>query len=366
MADPFRLTPDQLNDLARLLSRSLDQAQLERCVYLATGDKLYVAFIDDAGPLFEQIFRLLQRFETYPITERFLKVVYREKPFQFELRAFIGQHYPGIPSGEPFAPTAYSIQVNGQAKSDLATIGPPLETVLRPRLGIIDLRQWLDRIEQIERQVCRVEANEQPLGTGFLVGEGTVLTNWHVVQKARDSGMGSRLACRFDFRKLSNGSKDAGQVFMVSGVLDESPCSQAELTTSPATPPPTKDELDYALLAIDGAGADRRHIRLAPPPPVTPGQPLIIVQHPNGEPMRFAIDTDSVIRYEANMQRLRYRTNTEKGSSGSPCFSMDFDLVALHHLGEKGSAAQGYNQGIPIGLVRDRIVANGHAARLGA
>jgi hypothetical protein len=45
---------------------------------------------------------------------------------------------------------------------------------------------------------------------------------------------------------------------------------------------------------------------------------------------------------------------------------MDFDLVALHHLGEKGSAAQGYNQGIPIGLVRDRIVANGHAARLGA
>jgi V8-like Glu-specific endopeptidase len=213
--------------------------------------------------------------------------------------------------------------------------------------------------------VCLVEANEQPLGTGFLVGEGTVLTNWHVVQRARDSGLGSRLACRFDFRKLSNGSKDPGRVFGVSSVLDESPCSSAELTATPATPPPTRDELDYALLAIDNVGADRRHIRLAAPPPVTAGQPLIIVQHPNGEPMRFAIDTDAVIRYEASQLRLRYRTNTEKGSSGSPCFSMDFDLVALHHLGEKGSASQGYNQGIPIGLVRDRIVANGHAARLG-
>lgn len=366
MPVPFRLTPAQVNELARLLSRALDRAQLERFVYLATGDKLYVAFIADQGPLFKQIFELIQVFETDPITERFLKVVYREKPFQFELRAFIAQFYPAVPAGEPFAPTAFAVRMAGEDKADLASIGPPLQTVLRQKLGILDIRLWLDRMEAVERQVCLVEADEQPLGTGFLVGRSAVLTNWHVVQRAREAGLDQALACRFDFRKLSNGGKDPGRVFKVSAVVDESRCSPAELTASPATPPPAAGELDYALLELDGLDGNRGHIRLAAPPPVVPDQPLIIVQHPNGEPMRFAIDTDAVIGYQASQRRLRYRTNTERGSSGSPCFSMEFDLVALHHLGERGSPAEGYNQGIPIGLVRDMIVQRGHGLRLGA
>jgi V8-like Glu-specific endopeptidase len=64
--------------------------------------------------------------------------------------------------------------------------------------------------------------------------------------------------------------------------------------------------------------------------------------------------------------RLRYKTNTEAGSSGSPCFTMDWTLVALHHLGDPARApAPAFNQGIPIELIRQRIVAQGQAAAIG-
>ncbi len=48
----------------------------------------------------------------------------------------------------------------------------------------------------------------------------------------------------------------------------------------------------------------------------------------------------------ANQTRVRYRTNTETGSSGSPCFNSDWDLVALHHSG-----IVKYNEGIPINCI---------------
>ena len=103
---------------------------------------------------------------------------------------------------------------------------------------------------------------------------------------------------------------------------------------------------------------------LADPPPIAAGAALIIVQHPRGEPMRFAIDTDAVIGFVHDDLRLRYRTNTEAGSSGSPCFSMGWDLQALHHLGDPAAGPAPFNQGIPVGLNRASIQASGQGALL--
>jgi V8-like Glu-specific endopeptidase len=53
--------------------------------------------------------------------------------------------------------------------------------------------------------------------------------------------------------------------------------------------------------------------------------------------------------------RVRYATNTLGGSSGSPCFNFDWDLIALHHYGDPSYNHPKYNQGIPIGLIRERL-----------
>src|SRR3954453_2828652 len=83
-----------------------------------------------------------------------------------------------------------------------------------------------------------------------------------------------------------------------------------------------------------------------------PDSPLVIVQHPSGDPLSIAFDTDSVIRLNDGKTRVRYRTNTEHGSSGSPCFNLKLELVALHHAGDpEYDHPPEYNAGIPIDVI---------------
>ncbi|HEX8435682.1 trypsin-like serine peptidase, partial [Archangium sp.] len=85
-----------------------------------------------------------------------------------------------------------------------------------------------------------------------------------------------------------------------------------------------------------------------------PGSPIIIVQHPQGDRLRLAIETNGIIGVNAARTRVTYRTHTLGGSSGSPCFNQDWTLVALHHSGGPGFSAP-YNEGIPISTLRDHL-----------
>jgi V8-like Glu-specific endopeptidase len=89
------------------------------------------------------------------------------------------------------------------------------------------------------------------------------------------------------------------------------------------------------------------------------GAPLLIAQHPQGEPIKLAIDMDAVLGLNGNATRVRYATNTEPGSSGSPCFDMDWTLVALHHMGDPRWRNPQYNEGVPISLIRARLARQG-------
>jgi V8-like Glu-specific endopeptidase len=223
--------------------------------------------------------------------------------------------------------------------------------------------------------VCRIEAKDVALGTGFLVGPDTVLTNWHVVEQAKRHGSLSQIACRFDYVELPNGSRQAGQVVPLhaESCLDTSLYSKAETTTTPESPPPTADELDYALLRLATPvgqqivdGRTRGWIVLPnAASPLPKDAPLLIVQHPDGTPMKLAMDTQAVIGRNENSTRILYRTNTERGSSGSPCFTIDWNIVALHHYGDPSWQEPKFNQGVPIELIRRRIEARGFANTLG-
>ena len=82
--------------------------------------------------------------------------------------------------------------------------------------------------------------------------------------------------------------------------------------------------------------------------------------------MKLAMDTEAVAGLNGNGTRLRYRTNTEPGSSGSPVFSMDRDLVPLHHYGDPKYLNPLFNQGEPIEISRQRIEKDGQGGALGA
>lgn len=243
-------------------------------------------------------------------------------------------------------------------------VGGSLQRTVRERAGFADLGPWLARFMARKRQVCRVEDNASPLGTGFLVAADLVLTNHHVVADYIDGGRPTAgLGCRFDYA-VETGATNAGVVKPVaegSGwLVDSAAHSAADLASGNDLPEP--GELDYALIRLKHAasedleGGQRRgwiEASLLPLPLQAPDI-CFIVQHPKGEPVKVA--TGAVSSVNANATRVRYDANTERGSSGSPCLDARLDLVALHHGGDPDtSKLVRYNQGIPMHAILRRM-----------
>jgi hypothetical protein len=250
--------------------------------------------------------------------------------------------------------------------------GPTLERLVNTALGFENPAVWAARLLEHAARVCRVDvvsAQHTETGTGFLVGPDLVLTCHHVLADVLDRGTPpSGVSFRFDFRVTPDEKVDSGITYGLADewLLSSSRPSQVDRERHP-TAPPAPDELDYALVRLDGDpgrqpahGQDQRgwlDLR-AEPPTVRLGLPLLILQHPRGNPIKLALDTAGVLGVNANETRITYGVNTLPGSSGSPCLSLGLRLVALHHA---ASAEFGQrNAGIPISAV----VA--HAAAAGA
>jgi hypothetical protein len=271
-----------------------------------------------------------------------------------------------------------------------------LQRMIEEAKLFLDINVWRSRLAEVEVRVCRIEFETDQggviNGTGFLCGgPDSVLTNYHVVEpliaaekesRATDDGLTAKsksVVCRFDFKRLYDPvTKQEGAVvnpattfrLAEDWLIDSSP-------NHPLDQPPPADHLDYALIRLDTAAGDdtvgdkenqfgnkRGFIELpADGHDFKAKEPLSIVQHPRGRPLQLALDTEAVLGLNDNGTRVTYTTNTESGSSGSPCFTLNWDLIALHHSGDPDfdpAHKPTYNEGIPISaitkLMRDRGV----------
>jgi hypothetical protein len=179
---------------------------------------------------------------------------------------------------------------------------------------------------------------------------------------------------RFDFKRLADRvTVNGGVEYRLADdwLIDSSPGSPGDEMVSPPADP-GEEELDYALLRLNGSGDDlgRRGWVALPnvAPALTAGHAFHILEHPDGDPLQLALHTKSILGLNGNGTRVRHRTTTEPGSSGSPCFNGALELVAIHQAGDplyyKGGRPT-YNQGIPISKVRSLISARGKQDSLG-
>jgi len=251
-----------------------------------------------------------------------------------------------------------------------------LEISIRRKNQFFDPETWRSKLAERECQVCRIET-EYARGTGFLVAKDVIMTNYHVIAKLLTGSSiehSRAVKLTFDYKAIDDSELNPGLTIRLAADwhIDSSPYSRFDKEPSPKAGDPSPEELDYALLRLEravgietvgrnsGPGDNLRGWISVTEPNYgyTENDPLFILQHPEGRPLKLAVDTESVIGLNRNGTRLMYRTNTQPGSSGSPCFNQEWELVALHHAGDPNFDFP-YNQGIPIGKIRNLIISRG-------
>jgi hypothetical protein len=254
-----------------------------------------------------------------------------------------------------------------------------LEKIVKPHLSFADFGIWRERMTRVEGQVCRITLKSSARGTGFLVGPDVVLTNYHVMEPVlKTPALATGIQCEFDYKITADGVhlQTPVELHPTDWRVDDSRYSKAEADNLPDREPATEEELDYALIRlaepigskpratdfdVGNPPEPRGWIRIPDEAPVFADRmALIIAQHPDGQPLKLALDTQAIDKAAGlwlcpGGTRVRYATNTEGGSSGSPCFNFDWNLVALHHYGDPSYNHAKYNQGIPIDRIRSRL-----------
>jgi len=242
-----------------------------------------------------------------------------------------------------------------------------LEKHVGGRNDFVDTRD-VDVIREFRNYVCQIMRHSTggslAIGTGFLVGRNRVLTNFHVIEGIDPSN----LHCRFDVNDVGADDYSAGPAIEVEEILAKSKYSEIEVRgyTRESLTHPSLDELDYALLKIEHHPIERDWLDLLTfEPEIHSKTKVYILQHPKGSALKVA--SDAIADHQPpNNARFRYLTDTEPGSSGSPCFcwsatdtngKSSLILKALHNYGDPGSEFKNpeFNHGIPIHLIAQHL-----------
>ena len=159
--------------------------------------------------------------------------------------------------------------------------------------------------------------------TGFIVAPGLMMTNHHVFGTASECrGCGIQFGYELDeSRRVLVGpvfGLDADRFFY------------------------TSEALDFTVVAVTSQALSGQHVltefnshHLSPAlGKILVGQTISIIQYPDGGPKKYGVrDNELLIAPAPDELFLQYTTDTLPGSSGSPAFNKDWEVVALHHSG---------------------------------
>lgn len=249
--------------------------------------------------------------------------------------------------------------------------GTPLEALIQANAKNITLSDFWPKLAQIEGQICWIDIPGGG-GTGFLVGPDLVVTNQHVIEPIATPPLQANwqdVVCRFDY-KQANGSDLANKkttdvkLHPTKWLEHSKPPSQFDWdpTLGEAAP----EETDCALVRLaekigdvpvggvtmDPDAPTRRGwiTATATAPALSKGNQVFLPQHPKDGPVQLTIGT--VKEFNTKGTRVRYDANSKNGSSGSPCFNADLQLVALHHAHDPAEPPK-WNQAVPISTIQN-------------
>ncbi|HZM37701.1 MAG TPA: endonuclease [Acidimicrobiales bacterium] len=164
-------------------------------------------------------------------------------------------------------------------------------------------------------------------GTGSLVSPRLLLTNHHVLASAEEAATS---VVEFGVEEVGLGQRRPGEAFALQ----------------PGALFLTDAELDFTLVAVAplSVGGHRLdaygyNLLIEQTGKVLVGEPLNIIQHPDGGAKVVALRENSLLTILDDF--LQYRADTNPGSSGAPVYNDQWQLVALHHSGVPRKDAEG-------------------------
>ncbi|GJE62436.1 trypsin-like peptidase domain-containing protein [Methylobacterium trifolii] len=178
---------------------------------------------------------------------------------------------------------------------------------------------WLHKAIEASRAVCRV-VTPRGLGTGFLIKDGILVTNNHVIPTKE---VAEQTVVEFNFQDDASGRIERVYAY----------CATSETFVTSSV-----DKLDCTMLKLEPLnGAPPTgfwgNLTLALSPKLEIGQPATIIQHPSGGLKKISLTANEVVNIFDH--RLHYMTATMPGSSGAPVFADDWSVIAIHRAGGK-------------------------------
>jgi V8-like Glu-specific endopeptidase len=192
---------------------------------------------------------------------------------------------------------------------------------------------WLSRGLELSAPVCRV-LRPDGKGSGFLIANDLLLTNNHVLP---DQEIADASTAEFNYQ--------------VNWAGDLEPTRRFTLDASYFH---TNEELDYSIVRVKESPGDLfGFVDLSKRGNPTVNDFVTIIQHPLGGTKQICFTDNKVSAVFGDL--VQYATDTEAGSSGSPVFDQQWQIVALHHRGGGLAGPDGKkyftNEGIAISSV---------------
>jgi V8-like Glu-specific endopeptidase len=205
-------------------------------------------------------------------------------------------------------------------------------------LPISFLSTGLQKAKSVARILIQ-KASGTEAGTGFLLPNNLLLTNNHVIG---DKSTALQAKVQFGYELGDN----------------KLPLQHTEFDLDPNNGFATSQIHDWTVVRVkNNANSSFGQIELKSVN-IMKNDFVNIIQHPGGRYKQIAM-YHNLVTY-SNNEIVQYLTDTEPGSSGSPVFNNDWEVVALHHSGgilqEPGTEQKLLrNEGININRVIDGI-----------
>ena len=224
-------------------------------------------------------------------------------------------------------------KMRGYIPQDVSDNAPEKEVVSKTKLNVakvaVEAIQGLNDMVSSRflyegarkaRTVGRISKKTGPeaIGTGFMISPNLLMTNHHVLEDGQEA---EGCYVEFDYFYSKDNTRIESEIFELrpDGFFHSNP------------------DYDYAIVMVDAISDQGKELSYygwnnlgTGKGKAEPSDRLNIIHHPKGEHQQISIRKNYVVDIKNEDIYVDYVTDTDYGSSGSPVYNDEWNIVALH------------------------------------